>query len=672
MKNKTFLFGLYSAIIYFIVFWRFLIPGNYFLGNDIEEYFFPIRSYVHEKSLEGVFPFWTERILSGFPIYSDPESGILNPLNLALIRVFGPFSSYKIEHFILYMLGSLAFYEFLKKKNFSLYGIVTSHFIYFFNFFAILHQQHISLIFNYYLIPVHLMFADRLSSKTNVINTALLSLSTAFGAYFGGFQLVLMSLVLAGMYLLIFCQHKIKNRLLVLFNMYVLVVILVFPLVFTIVSTHKDSGRKDTDFREGSFLPTMALNAIYPSLFDGTDGYFGSRIDETFNRHEVYFYVGIFAMLIAIASYLTIRDEKILNFSRALAVLFLILAFLEYSPFSHVLKFLPFAVFRYWGRSAIFLVIAVSILAGALVSNLPSFNKVFKPRIVEVFSPVLFLSLLTVLNLSNKHLERFFRYLNKEGLFINMAIFIFSATILAALLFILSRKFEVIRKYSPLIVAFIICADLAYFGSIELKDMFGKISLSSQNKILNSYENNRVIFVSKELGGNEKLYYQAWGVTGYSPLVSNSYSSLVSYSGLKAIKRTIELPKEVTRSAMMLGATSVIDKDSLIHVEQSSVIGEDGGAVNIQLKKEGGLEFEASSKKGFKYNTFIRNYPGWEVKIDGDRIKLEDGVFIVLNVPSGFHKVTMHYAPNYILTGFLVSLAGILIWLVGNKYVGNK
>jgi hypothetical protein len=202
--------------------------------------------------------------------------------------------------------------------------------------------------------------------KKLVISALLMSL----GVYFGGFQMVLITSVVLIILQLLYSNESKKIRAYRLFKYFLLIFILVFPLLFSLFRTHLDSKRSGTDFKEGSFLPPMALNLIIPTGFDGKDGYFGSRIDESFNQHEVYVYIGVTAFIMLVVGFLYIKDNRILNITRILVLLFLILGFLEYSPFSYLVKYSPFSAFRYWGRSVVFLILGVSIISGYLISNI--------------------------------------------------------------------------------------------------------------------------------------------------------------------------------------------------------------------------------------------------------------------------------------------------------------
>jgi uncharacterized membrane protein YfhO len=59
-------------------------------------------------------------------------------------------------------------------------------------------------------------------------------------------------------------------------------------------------------------------------------------------------------------------------------------------------------------------------------------------------------------------------------------------------------------------------------------------------------------------------------------------------------------------------------------------------------------------------------YPGWEATIDGGpgHIFQADGLFRAVFVPAGSHEITFTFNSSTFSIGGLVSLLGVLIWLV--------
>ena len=134
---------LISISTYLIFFGNFLLPNYYFWFSDVKNEYLPARVYFYERVVKDfTFPFWTEKMYSGFPIYADAENGYLNPINILSILIFGPAFSYKVLHLVFYLLGSISLYLILKRKNLGLLGYLVANVVYFFNTFQIDHQIH--------------------------------------------------------------------------------------------------------------------------------------------------------------------------------------------------------------------------------------------------------------------------------------------------------------------------------------------------------------------------------------------------------------------------------------------------------------------------------------------------------------------------------------------------
>lgn len=69
-----------------LVFWPTWVMGYRFPmgGGDLWSQLYPVWSYVAEWVSNGIFPLWSTRIMGGDPIISEPQAGLLNPLNWPL------------------------------------------------------------------------------------------------------------------------------------------------------------------------------------------------------------------------------------------------------------------------------------------------------------------------------------------------------------------------------------------------------------------------------------------------------------------------------------------------------------------------------------------------------------------------------------------------------------
>ena len=79
---------LISCSTYVLFYGPFLTATHYFWGSDAQIEYVPARAYLYDQIVNHhTFPFWTERMYSGFPIYADLENSYLNPVNVGSILV---------------------------------------------------------------------------------------------------------------------------------------------------------------------------------------------------------------------------------------------------------------------------------------------------------------------------------------------------------------------------------------------------------------------------------------------------------------------------------------------------------------------------------------------------------------------------------------------------------
>ena len=129
----------------------------------------------------------------------------------------------------------------------------------------------------------------------------------------------------------------------------------------------------------------MLANIIYPFTFGPEWDYQGIRIDGEYLKHEVYVYVGAAALLTAIFGLLAMKRSPYKNFLIYMSAAAVLLMILAYIPFVRSHNVPPLSLFRYWGRSVIFLVFAVACFAGYLISNPSQLGEISKKSAIVLF-----------------------------------------------------------------------------------------------------------------------------------------------------------------------------------------------------------------------------------------------------------------------------------------------
>src|SRR3990167_7937476 len=231
---------LISIFTYLLFFYPLLNINTYIGGEDPEGYHYPVKYFLYQSLQKGEFPFYTQRIFSGFPVYADPTAGYLNPLNILFVMLFGPFNYYKIMHFIFYLLGSLSLFYFLKRKfGDNLLAFAASNLVYFFNLFNLYHQKHFEIILSVYTLPLCLLLLDKFLTKADIKKLIFLGGILLFDFYNGSFQILLLKLAVLVVYIVLFDYKLVLNvrKYAVFLVLFVLLCLpLLIPLILIIVS----------------------------------------------------------------------------------------------------------------------------------------------------------------------------------------------------------------------------------------------------------------------------------------------------------------------------------------------------------------------------------------------------------------------------------------------------
>ena len=194
-----------SLVFYLLFFWPILNPYKTFWESDVYTKHYPTQEYLRRSILqEHKFPFWTERIYLGFPIYADIESAYLNPVNVVTVLLFGAFTSFKIIHFTSYMIGAYALYLLLKRKGIGILPFTASVLVYYFSFFHLNRLVHYNLISITMLFPLNVLLLDLFVERTNKKYIYAQAGMLAYSIYWGHPQSTVLLVMLLTLYLFVF------------------------------------------------------------------------------------------------------------------------------------------------------------------------------------------------------------------------------------------------------------------------------------------------------------------------------------------------------------------------------------------------------------------------------------------------------------------------------------
>lgn len=651
-----------SLIPYVLFYWRLLNKNTFIGGNDPLYYFYPTRFYLWESLKSFHFPFWTERTFAGFPIYADSERGFLNLLNIFSILVFGPLNSYKFLHILFYLCGSFAFISFLKRKGFSVLGIFCANVVYYFSFFHLYHQQHFNFILTTFMIPVGLLFVDSYLSTRKLRWWIYFTLLTSFLAYFGAFQALLIFMLPAFIYFFVyghkcFSFREFLNLLLIYF---LLVFSLVLPQILPSAQLYLNSSRgdKNVTFTEGSFNPIMLANSVYPYSFGVGPNYKWNLVSDEYFVHETYVYSGIIAVLLAFLGFVSLKDRKFKLFLFANILVYLVLGFIKYIPILGSISLPIISMFRYWGRTDVLFSLAVACLSGYFVSfpeklKLQSF---FKDRLL-VYLTVAFSFFIIYSFFVYPEVRRTLALVFNSAVMRDTGFFVWVAlaVIGTALCFLLN--FSKSRKFVLIFLVFLVTSDLYYFGNRIVKDYLRSYDQIVPQNLIDktvSFKNTRIVMLNPLSFWNKGLYFNHWSLFGYSQYVSARYESYLEGLGFP-IKGTAS--ETNLQNYKNIGVKDVLDQngDSIVEFG-GTLIGDFSGDVISSENEEGHFLYRINSFQPQTLNTYISNYPGWEVLVNGKKVSVpKDSVFLTFAVPEGALDININFIPKILYYSIALS-----------------
>lgn len=670
-----------SITLYLLFFYPLLNEQIYLGGEDSRKFYYPARYYLNQSLQNSKFPFWTERIFSGYPIYADTEGNYLSPINLILIYLFGPFNSYKILHFGFYLIGSISFYLFLKKKGVTIFGYAAANMIFYFSFFHLYHQQHFNFTLSTYLIPFTCLIMEKFIETKRMKWLMFHAFVLANILAFGSFQAVLINLVISFLYYFIhaFGMFKLRSFILHLIIYFSFLLFLTLPVLIPAAQLYFNSQRLEYGsniFTQGSFNPLMLSNLIFPYLFGTDESYKWNTINSDYLIHETYIYIGVSTAILLIISLCLesfIKQRRFKVFILFCIWLFLIFGFISYIP---VLRNIPipiFSLFRYWGRSAVFLLFGTSCAVASFLS-LDSFDK---PKIkFSALTPFVFYFIfLFAVNLNNSYVIATINIFKAGAFKLDTVFYIWLLlALLTTLVLYVSYKYSKNMTGLFLILIFL---DLMYFGRAPafryLRNLSDIIPLDNINRTL-EFKDQRIVVNDSLYFWNYALYYSSWGVFGYSQYVPGNYEDMFKELQIKGTKvltsfSTINNFKE-------LGVTRFIQNNNITVLQNSpdDLFKPFNGRIRNLNRSEGHFDLDVESDNSQKLQTRIKNYPGWEVELDDTKTPIlnKNDVYISFMIPKGETHIHMEFIPKVFYFSILISLFGLFFsWLLLWKKITN-
>jgi hypothetical protein len=676
--HKHFLFAVCLSFLTYVIFYgQFLAPSNYFWSNDGQQTdaqtkHVPARTYLYDEIVhQHSFPFWTEKMYSGFPIYADMENAYLHPVNVASILVFGPQLSYKVLHLLEYLIGSLSFYFLLKRKGIGLLGYAAANAIFYFNTFSIDHQIHFNMIMALYLIPTALLLADLFLEKRQLRYIILESLVIANAVLWGHMQSAVIIFMGIFAYMAVFSFKKMRfaTFLFYFIALTLFVTIETLPQILPTYELFSQSSRSSNlDYLKGSLNPRMAIFSFVPYLLGGYQDFMGSKINDDITYNEMYTYFGISSMILSFLALLLLKKSRDIVLAFIFIWIFLIFGFMTYN------KIFPdgtplVSLFRDWGRTAALSSFGVALLVGIFVEKINEASyKNIRTGILFVLAPLVYIWMLAAMD-SGKIARRITPYVSPKYIQAYPYFHILAAIVLALagilLLFFIAKKWYP-RIYPKtllpvkILLIVVVFFDLIYFSGDVLAFRLQDISGYKPAAVPKELENKRAILSDTAVLGMESLYYKNWSPFGSSQLKEKDYVDYydrlgvdlrgVSSSDVSALLGNYQKLKGA-------GIVAVDDINGITYLNNSELdLIKNNVEGHYVKKEEGHIIMQINNPSDTTINTYLRYDPNWKVMIDGRKTKIsEDGIFFDFLLDKGAHLVEVYYCPQPFFQGIFLS-----------------
>lgn len=170
----------YAEIITFQAAW---------LGGDYRLFHFPFLNFHAERIKDWHLPLWNSWIQSGFPTFSEGQTGVIYPVSLILHFLLPPLKAYSYEILGHFIFGGMVFYSYLRSKKLAHASALFASVMYLFcvtqgGFAAHNFLSQRALVW----MPLALLCMDQMVSKRNLKDAIFLGMIFSFQIFAGNIQ----------------------------------------------------------------------------------------------------------------------------------------------------------------------------------------------------------------------------------------------------------------------------------------------------------------------------------------------------------------------------------------------------------------------------------------------------------------------------------------------------
>lgn len=495
---------------------------------------------------------WDNLLLSGFPMFADPQVMHWYPPSL-LFSMFGGNWSWNVFILLAYLAASCFMYGYVYRLTESRLAGLASGIIFGLSGYMISHLSHTVIIHAAAWIPLILWSFEELRRKWSAGWFLAGVVGLTFSFLGGHTQIFFYGLLLSIGYAIIVGWSAPVGRWRY-FSICSLIIILSIGLAaIQIIPTAELVGQSVrtefsyTDFVSHSLPPQQALAMIFPAAFGGLSGYGTTPYFGGINLTELTGYIGLLPLMLAAIGFLTSRQRRLSFFWMGVALLAFLLTLGDATYLARIIYHLPILNrFRAPARHFLEVALAVSVLAGMGVAAIQQ-QKVTKrliARTVLVGSAIILACLAALLIFSNHFAAQaaqkgaaqltFLPWANK-AVGVPLLVFLLSAT---GLLFWHRKSASLL--VSALFVA-VLVFDLASFGwfdewrySMPDRSALSAPLIATRYRDSLSATNERLLPLRGAKGKKDEMppdRSRLWGVpsaSGYNVLILSRVSRLLS------------------------------------------------------------------------------------------------------------------------------------------------
>jgi hypothetical protein len=268
--------------IFWLIFFRQLITGTAFIGDDFIEQFYPTKSLLAVSLSKGFIPFWNPYTFSGMPFFADLQIAVFYPTNYLLsFFVNGEYLAPVVIQFSIvlhYLICSI--FCFYIGRHFKLTNTASVIFALMFTYssYMIIHILHMALLESVIWLPIVFLLWLKFIDSRKYIFVFIASLLMTFCVIAGYPQVSFYNYLFVSIYILIIFIIKIREKDYTMVKSLVIgyVIFLIFSFglsAFQIIPANEfvslsNRSKITYDFAiEGSIEPRFFLSFFIPKLF---------------------------------------------------------------------------------------------------------------------------------------------------------------------------------------------------------------------------------------------------------------------------------------------------------------------------------------------------------------------------------------------------------------------